>query len=223
MKGLGKQVLALVCLLALPVGALFAGTIEVSVLDRKGNPVPDVIVLAESTTGEPLQPAAGQPSRFEVDQQNLQFVPHVLVVPARSTVNFLNSDVTAHHVYSFSKTKRFTLPLYKGRAPDPVVFETPGIVTLGCNIHDHMVGYVVVAESHLHTRTDADGKASLAVEGDVDDIRIRIWSPRIKDRKKHLVQLVSDTTPLRFSLKKTLRPAHGAHQSDSSEWEEYSQ
>jgi len=106
MKGLGKQVFALVCLLALPAGALSAGTIDVSVVDRKGNPVPDVIVLAESTTGEPLQPAAGEPAQFEVDQQNLQFVPHVLVVPVRSTVNFLNSDVTAHHVYSFSKRCR---------------------------------------------------------------------------------------------------------------------
>lgn len=203
------------------VGALSAASIDVVVVDRAGSPVPDVVVLAESKTEKPLTHDLGQQPSFEIDQQNLMFDPHILVVPVGASVRFLNSDPTAHHVYSFSKVKRFTLPLYKGKVPDPIVFQTPGIVTLGCNIHDHMVAYIVVAESHLYTQTDAEGRAKLTIDDDIGDVQIRIWSPRIRDKRNLLVRDVSVDEPVRFSLKKKLKPAIEHHSTDSSEWSEY--
>lgn len=207
--------------MAVCAGTVSAAIIDVAVLDRAGNPVADVIVLAESKTEEPLTLGAGQQTTFEMDQQNLLFDPYVLVVPVGATVNFLNNDTTAHHVYSFSKTNRFALPLHKSRAPDPVVFQSTGIVTLGCNIHDNMVAYIVVAESHQHARTDSSGNAKLTVDGDLDDIQVRIWSPRIRDKQNLLVQDASAAAPLRFALKKKLKPAYNPQPIDSAEWEEY--
>ena len=82
-----------------------------------------------------------------VDQINLEFVPHVKPVVVGSPVYFPNKDDVRHHVYSFSPAKRFELPLYSGTPAAPVVFDRPGIVAIGCNIHDWMLGYIYVAET----------------------------------------------------------------------------
>lgn len=203
------------------LNSVFAATIDVTVVDPAGNPVPDVVILAESATDQPLSLAAGQQTEFEMDQRQLMFDPYIMVVPVGAAVSFLNSDTTAHHVYSFSKTNRFTLPLHKGRVPTPVLFESPGVVTLGCNIHDHMVGYIVVAESHMHTQTNAKGNAQLTVDGATDDIRIRIWSPRIRDKADLLVKETSGTAPVQFKLAKKLRPAYRPQPMETSEWDDY--
>ena len=92
-----------------------------------------------------------------LDQINLAFVPDLIVVPVGSTVEFPNSDSVSHQIYSFSPTKRFQLPLYHGKPYPPVHFDQAGIVTLGCNIHDRMVGYIYVTDAQYFGRTDAHG------------------------------------------------------------------
>jgi hypothetical protein len=79
-----------------------------------------------------------------------------------STVAFPNRDSVRHHVYSFSPAKRFELPLYAGMPSQPVLFDKAGVVVLGCNIHDWMVGYVYVSESPWFAKTGADGSTVIA-------------------------------------------------------------
>jgi hypothetical protein len=79
-------------------------------------------------------------------------------------------------VYSFSAAKRFELPLYSGVSAPSVVFDKPGVVILGCNIHDWMIGYVYVSESPYFAKTGSDGKA---VIGDLPPrvYGVRVWHP----------------------------------------------
>src|SRR6185295_4587831 len=121
-----------------------AGTLEVKVADERGEPVAHVAVYATS-----LAPAAAKkanaPKRTAVmDQKHNEFVPNMLIVSAGTEVQFPNSDVVSHHVYSFSQAKTFELGLYKGNVYPPVVFDELGVVVLGCNIHNSMMGYIVV-------------------------------------------------------------------------------
>ena len=95
-----------------------------------------------------------------MDQVNLAFVPDVLVIPVHSTVQFPNSDAISHQVYSFSSARSFQLPLYRGKPYPPVTFDQPGIVTLGCNIHDNMSSYIVVTAAPFFGRTDATANGS---------------------------------------------------------------
>ncbi len=67
----------------------------------------------------------------------------------------------SHHVYSFSEAKTFELALYKGNAHPPLVFDRPGVVVLGCNIHDSMLGYILVVDTPHFASTDAAGALSL--------------------------------------------------------------
>ena len=82
----------------------------------------------------------------------------MLVIPVHSTVQFPNSDAISHQVYSFSSARQFQLPLYRGKPYPPVQFDQPGVVTLGCNIHDNMLAYIVVTAAPFFGRTDADGE-----------------------------------------------------------------
>ncbi len=92
-----------------------------------------------------------------VDQVDRAFAPDLLVIPLGSTVEFPNSDSVSHQIYSFSPAKRFQLPLYRGKPYPPVHFDQAGVVTLGCNIHDDMLAYLVVTDAPWFGRTDAAG------------------------------------------------------------------
>ena len=70
---------------------------------------------------------------------------------------FPNKDGIGHHVYSFSTAKTFELPLSETESSMTVTFDQPGIVTIGCNIHDWMVGYINIVNTPYYGKTDAAG------------------------------------------------------------------
>lgn len=196
----------------------FAETLEVKVVDPSGNPVPDVAVFATIPGAEVPANLAAAPAIM--DQRDTQFVPHMLVIQKGTYVTFPNSDVVAHHVYSFSKPNNFVLPLYKGVTPDPVRFDHDGIVTLGCNIHDHMLGYIVVVDTDVFGVTNSSGTAELPIDASTTGYDVSIWSARIRDSKKPIAQHVDTDGSVVFSLQKNLRPRPD-HQSEAVEWSEY--
>src|SRR5688572_7759995 len=160
-----------------------AAELTIRVLDPKGKPVPDVVVVATAQgpkQGPKNAGAKSQPPKPAVmDQIDRQFVPHLLVVETGTPVTFPNSDSVSHQVYSFSTTKRFQLALYRGHAYPPLVFDQPGIVVLGCNIHDDMIGYIYVAASPYFGKTDAQGRMLLK-ELPAQNYEVTLWSPRLK-------------------------------------------
>lgn len=193
----------------------FAGTVDIEVLGPGGKPVPEVAVYV--TYENP--PAASQPGSAIMDQRDTEFVPHILVVQKGTSVEFPNSDVVAHHVYSFSKPNNFVLPLYKGDPHDPVTLEHDGIVTLGCNIHDHMLAYIVVVDTSTFGVTDETGHLSVALSDNPGTATVNIWSPRIRD--KELSKTVdAGSSTITFSLKKKLRPPFDPG-SEAVQWSEY--
>ncbi|MCP1673665.1 plastocyanin [Natronocella acetinitrilica] len=113
----------------------------------------------------------------EMDHRDMQYQPHVLPVQRGTLVDFPNRDQVRHHVYSFSPAKRFELPLYSGRPAEPVLFDVAGSVVLGCNIHDHMVGYILVLDSAHFAAAGDDGGYRLTRPSDADDAELVIWHP----------------------------------------------
>jgi plastocyanin len=161
--------------------------LSVIVVGRDGRGVDEVVVTATPAAANigsrsTLRPAV-------MDQKNLEFLPRVLVVAAGTRVEFPNNDSVSHQVYSFSAAKRFQLPLYKGQVHPPITFERPGLVVLGCNIHDAMVGYIYVTDAPYFGTTGAGGSAQL--KGlPAGDYRVTIWSPFIADAPASLDRTV---------------------------------
>lgn len=169
------KTLAVLALLALPPGAR-AGEIRAAVQDKDGKPVPEAVVFVYEVPGGKFDPP-GDPA--VMDQIDKEYVPHVLAVLAGAKVRFPNKDNIHHHVYSFSKGKKFELPLYKDEPADPVTFDKPGVVKLGCNIHDWMLGYVLVLDNPYFAATDSGGRARVA-EVPKGRYELAVWSERLK-------------------------------------------
>lgn len=114
-----------------------------------------------------------------MDQVDSQFAPRVLAVTVGSRVSFPNRDDIRHHVYSFSSAKRFELPLYSGTPSEPVLFDVPGVVALGCNIHDWMIGYVHVLDTPYHAVSGEQGAAS--IRAPAGRYQLRVWHERLAE------------------------------------------
>ena len=98
-----------------------AGEINGRVTDAQGNGIAEAVVFVQDMPGVAVQ-RAGSP-RAVMDQVHKQFVPHVLPVVVGTEVSFPNHDQIHHHVYSFSRTRTFEIPLYKGEEAPPVLFD----------------------------------------------------------------------------------------------------
>jgi plastocyanin len=175
--------------------------------DDAGKPVSDVVVSLTSP-GDAATTPRSVPA--VMDQQNKTFVPHVLAILVGTAVSFPNRDNIRHHVYSFSSAKKFELPLYIGTPAAPVVFDKPGPVALGCNIHDWMVAYIYVVATPHFAKTTADGKAHL--EGlPAGPYEARVWHPRLRgEAMTKPITLADDEEghiTFALSLKPESRPA----------------
>jgi len=149
------------------------------------------------------------PVHAVMDQVNRSFAPDVLVIPVGSTVEFPNSDSVSHQIYSFSSAKRFQLPLYRGKPYPPVHFDQPGLVILGCNIHDEMLAYLLVTDAPWYGRTSDGG--SFSAEVPRGHYRVALWHPRLRDNESDLARELTagegDRVELTLRLTRPLQPA----------------
>jgi len=155
---------------------LSAAPLTVRVVDAGGKPVADAVVTLH--TGRGTRPMA-MGSGYSVSQKDLQFHPFVRIVPVGATVSFPNLDPTKHHVYSFSPAKRFELKLFAKDQSRTVHFDKPGVVALGCNIHDQMSAFIVVTDSAWTARTNAQGMATFA-DAPNAPARLTAWHPYLR-------------------------------------------
>lgn len=164
-----------------------AATLAVVVRDARGVALRDAVVYAIPDGRElPL----GRPSAV-MDQKNRTFVPHVLPVQTGTAVMFPNSDDIRHQVYSFSSPKPFQLPLYKGTPARPVVFDKPGVVSLGCSIHDRMSAFIVIVDTPHFQRTANDGAVELKGLR-AGRYTVRLWQAEMRAEPPPQIVTVSD-------------------------------
>jgi plastocyanin len=197
--------LVFVCAVLSCAGVSVAGELQAFVKDQNGQPVEDAVVLATPLDGKNAR-LPNQP-RNEMDQIDKEYVPHVKVVMAGSKVYFPNKDNIRHHVYSFSPAKVFELPLYSGYSAPPVLFDKNGQVTLGCNIHDWMLGYIYVADTPYFGKSAKDGKILIA-DIPAGEYSLRVWHPDMKGTEESTMRKVTldatQSTSMEWQL--TLKP-----------------
>lgn len=150
-----------------------ASQIVIHVKDSSGQPLSQAVieVIPQVDVTDPL-PIHIEPAIM--DQVNKRFLPDLLLIHQGQSVVFPNSDNIRHHVYSFSKAKTFELKLYAGKPKKPIEFEKNGVVIVGCNIHDSMVGSIYVAKNNAML-SDAEGKVTLNFDPTTD--KISVWHP----------------------------------------------
>jgi plastocyanin len=188
--------LALLFLLVLGARGADPATFRIALKTAKGEPVADAAVSLVPAAG--TVPAADS-ALAEVMQRGQQFSPYVTVVQAGGKVVFPNKDDVQHHVYSLSKAKKFELPLYAPGATEAIAFDQPGLVTLGCNIHDWMVAYIVVVPTPWFGKSGADGRAE--IRAPAGRYKLEVWHPRL-NAPLSLEVVLSEEKPM--ALEQTL-------------------
>ena len=135
----------------------------------------------------------------------------------------LEDPTVSHQVYSFSPARPFQLSLYKGTVHAPIEFNKAGLVVLGCNIHDEMIGYILVTDSPYFVQTDAHGLGRISGVP-AGAYRLHVWSPRIADAPPSLERAVqvgeAGEIAVEFALTKALLAAP-TPRPGRTEWDAY--
>lgn len=179
-----------------------ATPVDILVKTQSGLPAVDAGVYALPKVTTPLR------GRREavIEQVDKQFKPQVTLVQTGTSLNFPNRDPIRHHVYSFSPAKNFEIKLYSGVPANPVVFDKAGEVTLGCNIHDHMIAWVLVVDTPYFAKSDTQGVAKLDLPP--GEYEVRAWFPGATTQPPARKVLVgsSPADPLTFSATSRFGP-----------------
>ena len=114
----------------------------------------EVVVYLKEFPGAPEPvPAHGA----QLLQKGKKFVPHILAIPAGTTVDFPNMDDIYHNVFSLSKSNSFSLGKYAAGKSQSRTFNRPGVVEVFCEIHSDMHAFILVLPNNFFAKTDADG------------------------------------------------------------------
>lgn len=197
----GKIVWLLLSPLLTPL-QVSAASITAQVIDDAGQPLEDAVISLTPSDGAIF---SRNPATLvaDMDQWDKQFAPFVLPIQVGTQVKFPNRDNIKHHVYSFSAAKRFELKLYSSGTAPPMLFDKAGIVALGCNIHDWMLGYIDVLETPYFAKSNDKGLATIA---DIPNgkYQVEIWHPRLNGNAADLNQTVelkgSQSSAIKFAL-----------------------
>lgn len=172
-------------------------------------PIPNAVVMVRPDGGARGARLAGP---FVMSQKDTQFQPFVLIVPVGAEVSFPNFDPFRHHVYSFSKAKTFELKLYGTDETRKVRFDKPGVVGVGCNIHDAMSAFIRVVDTPYAARSAAGGQAVVR-DLPPGPATVTVWHPHLRAKGGEISRRV--TVPasgaLRLSLTGELRPPRLRH------------
>jgi plastocyanin len=202
-NGLSKLHPLVLLLTLLLVAPASAAELTGRVVGQNGEGIPQAVVFVQAfPTGISLPPD----KRLAVmDQVNKTFVPGVLPIVVGTEVHFPNHDQIHHHVYSFSRTKNFELPLYKGEEASPVLFDKIGAVKIGCNIHDWMSGVILVLPTPYFATTDETGRFVLS-ELPPGTYSLACWHELSQAKVEETVQQVQvdgNATAVTFTLSLT--------------------
>lgn len=157
------------------------------------------VVWIEATSGKTF-PKPTKP--FVLSQQGLRFVPHVLAVPAETTVDFLNGDEVQHSIFwpaiSGNQKLSHSLGTWPKGQTRAFQFTTPGIVPLLCIIHPEMSAYIIVTPTPYLGESDEAGNFQIA---DVPEGKYTLtaWHEGYKTQSK-TVTLQSDGVRINFRL-----------------------
>lgn len=160
------------------------GQLQVDVVDQNNKPVQNaaLAVFGKNIKQRELK------SVQTVEQKNQGFFPRVTVLKVGDAVRFTNEDTYNHHVYSGSKTNPFQLPQFSraDKGPPPVPFKKPGMVPVGCNIHDNMLAYIYVVETSVFSVSK--GKTVNFDKIEPGQYSLKVWHPDSKFSEKPKVE-----------------------------------
>jgi len=183
---------AVVLTLGSAVASAAGGTVSGKVEATPGKFLEETVVYLKEVPGSfPAKTAS-------LDQRGMKFIPHVLVVTAGGTVDFLNHDTVAHNVFS-PDNETYNLGTFKPDEKRSYTFKTGGVYTQLCSIHPEMLGFVFVGENPYAAVVGPDG--TFAIPGvPAGTYTAAVWNSHLKAADKKVTVTEGKTAEVSFSL-----------------------
>jgi len=131
---------------------------------------------------------------YKLVQKDKQFVPHILVVPTGSSVDFPNLDPFFHNVFSLFNGKRFDLGLYEAHTHRAVQFDRDGVSYIFCNIHPEMGAVVISLSTPFYGVSTHDG-AVVIHNVPPGSYKLNIWAENVENDRLNALSRTVDITP----------------------------
>lgn len=171
-----KNITILIFAITLLTTPVYGADFELKVTDSKGGTVADAVATLKTDISVET---AEDTKTVQIIQKDKEFIPRVTVIQSGVQIEFPNHDTVQHHVYSFSQPKRFDLPLYRDKTPQPVLFDKPGVIVLGCNIHDWMKAYIYVTDTPYFSKSGPNGVIKMS-NIPAGKYKLVFWHPLLK-------------------------------------------
>ena len=191
--------------------------VQVSVQDKNGKVVPDIVVYLAPLDGQKLSQSSDV---VTVSQKNKAFSPYITVSQTQKTVHFVNQDDITHHIYSADNDNKFAFKIRAGHEHSTESFNDEAEIAMACNIHDWMSGYLLVVDTPYFSKTDANGKASFQIK-ESGNYNVIVWHPQLPTEQNRLYQKynVTNNLELSFTLPKELLNVPNQENSDGFDFD----
>ena len=163
----------------------------------QGGGIADVLVDVTAAKGKKLETPAQNPV---FDQKTCEFHPHVLVFPAGSTVDVMNSDGILHNIHTTSQENPSTnqaQPKFKPKIQIKV--DKPETIKVKCDVHGWMSAFWVATDQPYVAVTDASGAFKIA-DIPPGDYEVEVWHETLGKKTEKATIKAKDETKVDWKL-----------------------
>lgn len=170
--------------------------LSVQVLNVKKKPLKDVVVFVEPV-GHSVNRV--NTNMLEIGQNNQAFVPYISVMQLGTHVKFNNKDNITHQIYSPVGNNKFSLKVRSGEQSIKSDFNEAGEVSMGCNIHDWMSGYLLIVDTPYFAISNTKGRTEIPID-DPGKYKIVVWHPQIKETNNRMTKLINVDNAMKITM-----------------------
>lgn len=171
-------------------------TLSIKVLSTNQKPLENIVVYVEPV-GHKVD--LKNTATLEVGQQNKSFIPYISVMQLGSDVKFNNKDNITHHIYSPVGENKFSVKVRSGQQVIKSDFKQAGEVSMGCNIHDWMSGYMLIVDTPFFAKSDKSGNTEININKS-GQYKVIVWHPQMKEANNRVTKIITINNTMEVTM-----------------------
>jgi len=183
-------------IVAIAFTANASNTLKVNIVDINQKPLENMVVYIEAVDHKI---ALKNPSTLEIGQKHKSFMPYISVMQLGSDVRFNNQDNITHHIYSPVGDNKFSVKIRSGEKIIRSDFQTAGEVSMGCNIHDWMSGYMLIVDTPFFAKSDKNGDSEIIIDKP-GQYKVIVWHPQMDETNNRIAKTITINSAMEVSM-----------------------
>lgn len=187
-------------------------TLTINVIDVNQKPLENIVVYVEPINHEVT---SKNTKTLEIGQKNKSFIPYISVIQLGSYVSFNNQDNITHQIYSPVGDNKFSLKIRSGQQVIKNDFKKTGEVSMGCNIHDWMSGYMLIVDTPYYAKSDNMGNTKIIIDKP-GLYKVIVWHPQMNEVDNRVTQEININNSMEVTMQLS-KPMHDIPSQESED------